>query len=62
MIGFRSTRSRYEAAVASARGTGDGIGVERTDRDRRFGRRLTGLLGELGAAIEAQPGASAERR
>ncbi len=62
MIGFRSTRSPRDAAVTSARGMGDGLGSERTDRDRRFGRRLAGLLGELGGAIEAQPGASAERR
>jgi len=62
MIGFRSTRSTRDAVVAAARGAGDGIGTERTDRDRHFGRRLVGLLGEVGAAIEAQPGASAERR
>ncbi len=62
MIGFRSTRSRHDAAGAAARSTGDGAGTERTDRDRHFGRRLAVLLGEVGAAIEAQPGASAERR
>ena len=62
MIGFRSTRSPHDARLSAARGAGDGIGAERTDRGRRFGRRLMGLLGEVGAAIEEQPGASAERR
>jgi hypothetical protein len=62
MIGFRSSRSARDAAVSAARGVGDGMGTERTDRDRRFGRRLVELLGEVGAAIEEQPWDRAERR
>ena len=62
MIGFRSSRSRRDGIVASARMVSDGAGAERTDRDRRFGRRLVELLGEVGAAIEAEPNASGERR
>ncbi len=62
MIGFRNSRSRRDAAVAAARTVSDGTGSERTDRGRQFGRRLVEVFGEVGAAIEAQPGASAERR
>ena len=62
MIGFRSWRGRREGAMASARMVSDGTGADRTDRDRQFGRRLVEVLGEVGAAIETQPGASGERR
>jgi hypothetical protein len=61
MIGFRNSRSRRDVAVA-ARTMSGGTGSERTDRGRQFGRRLVEVFGEVGAAIEAQPGASAERR
>jgi len=62
MIGFRNSRSRRDVSLATARTMGGGTGSERTDRDRHFGRRLVEIFGEVGAAIEAQPGASAERR
>ena len=62
MIGFRNSRSGREVAMTAARTTSSGMGSERTDRGRQFGRRLVEVFGEIGAAIEAQPGASAERR
>ena len=62
MIGFRNSRSRRDSGLAAARTMGGGTGNERTDRDRHFGRRLVEVFGEVGAAIEAQPGSSGERR
>lgn len=62
MIGFRSSRSRHDESLAAARTASGGLGSERTDRDRQFGRRLVAVLGEVGAIIESRPGASGERR
>jgi len=62
MIGFRNSRDRRDLALTAARTASGGTGSERTDRGRHFGRRLVEVFGEVGAAIEAQPGASGERR
>ena len=64
MIGFRSARStRHGADGAAGHGVGVGAGSEHTERDRPFGRRLVGLIGEVGAALSTpRGGSSGERR
>jgi hypothetical protein len=63
MMGFRSSRSTRNGSDAGARGTEVGFDSDRTDRDRSFGRRLVGIVGEVGSAISTpRGGSSSERR
>jgi len=61
MIGFRSARSVRGQADGAAHGVG--AAGDRTEHDRPFVRRLAGVIGEIGAAIETpRGGSSGERR
>jgi hypothetical protein len=63
MIGFRSARSARDGADGKAQGAGVGVGNDHTERDRPFGRRLVGIVGEIGAAMSTpRGGSSGERR
>jgi hypothetical protein len=63
MIGFRSARSARDGADGAVHGAGVGVGSDRTERDRPIGRRLTAIVGEIGAAMATpRGGSSGERR